>query len=334
MSINLKNFFISQRLPESLNDRNIKQLAELSDEFLHKVDTLISKVLIYPNIDNLDEELINYLGYQQHIENFSPTLPLESKRELIKNSFLIHRYKGTPWAVETALSLMLAPTEIKEWFNYNGRPYYFRPLIDMSDARVVLDRERKKELIKIINATKNVRSWLDGILLKLNLEETVELSSEKTNLLLNLDLEDMIPYGGINNQNYSEELIYPFEYKPERNLNMDEVNLQLSFNLEDRYEALIEYGLFNYGHSAVYGGFTTLPIDTNLDLTLEVKVEDNIPRLTDAGGELSIVHTWHYGDDTIYGTFEYGEQILTDSLGGDLELTKEGATNTWQQLLI
>ena len=334
MSINLKDYLISQHLPESLNNRNIKQLAELSDEFLHKVDTLIGKVLIYPNIDNLDEELINHLGYQQHIENFSTTLPIESKRELIKNSFLIHRYKGTPWAVETALSLMLAPTEIQEWFNYNGRPYYFRPLINMSDARIVLDRERKKELIKIINATKNVRSWLDGILLKLNLEDTVELPIEKTNLLLNLDFEDMIHYGGINNHAYSEELIYPFEYQPERNLNIDEINLQLDLNLEDRYEALIEYGLFNYGNSAVYGGFTTLPIDAALDLTLELKVEDDIPRCTDGGGELSIIHTWHYGNDTVYGAFEYGEQILTDSLDGDLELTKEGAINKWQQLLI
>lgn len=332
MSISLKDYFISQHLPESLNDKNIKQLAELSDEFLHKIDTLIGKILIYSNIDNLNEELINYLGYQQHIENFSPALPLDSKKELIKSSFLIHRYKGTPWAVETALSLMLAPTEIQEWFNYNGRPYYFRPLIDMSDARVVLDRERKNELIKIINATKNVRSWLDGILLRLNLEDTIELPSDETKLLLNIGFEDIIPYGGINNQTYSEELIYPFEYQSERNLNIDEVNLQLGLNLEDRYESLIEYGLFDYGHSAVYGGFTTLPIDAALDLTLEVKVEDNIPRWTDGSGELSIIHTWHYGDNTVYGAFEYGEQILTDSLDGDLELTKEGATNTWQQL--
>ena len=332
MSINLKDYFISQHLPESLNDRNVKELAELSDVFLHRINALIGKLLIYPNVNNLDEELINYLGYQQHIENFSKNLSLDSKKELIKNSFLIHRYKGTPWAVETALSLMLAPTDILEWFEYNGKPYRFRPLINMSDARVVLDRERKKELIKIINATKNVRSWLDGILLKLNIEDTIAKTNEETKLLLNLDYEDMIPYGGINHQAYSEQLIYPFEYQPERNLNIDKINLQLELNIEDRYETLIEYGLFDYGHNAVYGGFTVLPIDAALDLTLEISVEDDIPKIDDGGGDLTIFHTWHYGDDTVYGAFEYGEQLLTDSLNGNLRLTKEGAKDIWQQL--
>ena len=333
MSINLKDYLISASLPESLNDRNVKQLAELSDEFLHKVDALIERVLIYPRIDELDNDLINHLGYQQHIERFSTTLPLEAKRELVKNSFLIHMRKGTPWAVETAISLMLAPTEIIEWFNYNGQPYHFRPIIDMTDARVVLDRERKKELFKVINSTKNVRSWLDAIIVALHPEDVIEIPKDKINLQLDFNYTDLIPYGNSKAEIYSPELIYPFEYKPVQDLNIDEINLRLGFNFADDYKHLLEYGLFNYGESkAIYGGFITFPVDKKISLTISKKIEDVVEKTNDFGGSLTINHYFKYGDKSEYGGFLYGQQTLTDRIDGDLELTKEGAVKVWEKL--
>ena len=158
MSISLKDYFISQKLPPSINDENVNQLAQVSDHFLHKIDALILKLLIYPNVDNLDEDLINYLGFQMHVENFDTSLPLASKRELVKSSIEIHRLKGTKYAVEKTLKMFFGYSHIDEWFEYNGDPYLFK--VEVGEFRQ--NSSGLDELYKAIDGVKNVRSALDS----------------------------------------------------------------------------------------------------------------------------------------------------------------------------
>ena len=237
MSINIKEYFIAENLPESLNDRNIKDIAKVTDEFLYKVDSLIEKVLIYPRIDEIDDEdLINHVGFQQHIENFDTSLPLSSKRELIKNSFLLHKLKGTRWAVETALTQFFGNADTPEWFEYGGDPYFFKILHDITEQDRQYDNATIKHMKQIATSYKNLRSWLDLIVFILHLQDEVNLPEELTKFNLDLNYADVIPYRQHKTYKYGKDLIYGhFKYGTARTFDIDDFLLNLTDMKEKRF---------------------------------------------------------------------------------------------------
>ena len=86
---------------------------------------------------------------------------LDKKRELVKKSKKLHEIKGTPVAVEEAVTTIFGRTELKEWFEYDGDPYRFSLDIDITDTGA--SPEELIKLDRLIEAYKNKRSWLDII---------------------------------------------------------------------------------------------------------------------------------------------------------------------------
>lgn len=108
----------------------------------------------------LSEALLDLLAWQLHVENYEAAVDIQAKGELICGSLLLHRRRGTPWAVrhglETALRL---PAELRQWFEYQGNPYFFRVRLDVSGHN--FDENMAFNAIHLIFEQKNVRSWLD-----------------------------------------------------------------------------------------------------------------------------------------------------------------------------
>lgn len=93
-------------------------------------------------------------------------MSLEVKRSLIRSSIFEHRIKGTRGAVERLLNKITSGATVEEWFNYGGRPGYFR--VNLKGLRDYGDEG--ETFMRMINATKNERSWLDDILFDLTRE--------------------------------------------------------------------------------------------------------------------------------------------------------------------
>ena len=108
----------------------------------------------------LPESVLDMLAWQLHVEGYEAAVDVQAKRELIQGSLLLHRRKGTPWAVTNALVTALRlPTELTEWFNYGGRPYFFRVALDVTGAP--FDATSAASAFRLVDEYKNVRSWLD-----------------------------------------------------------------------------------------------------------------------------------------------------------------------------
>lgn len=146
-------------LPGSIHDKRFETLAEL----LNRFDNLpVEKLLIYL-IDYIDDEVVlDLLAWQFHVEGYELVRNLEEKRKLVKIAIELHRYKGTRWVIQEALKLLNLKGEIKEWFEYGGNPYYF--LIEIELNRPI-SIELRKKLITFINEYKNVRSFLEDLIL-------------------------------------------------------------------------------------------------------------------------------------------------------------------------
>ena len=150
---------IKKLLPPSLNTTPFKEIAEAIDGELQKVWEELINVVIYPRIDEIeDEKLLDLLGWQFHIEGWELARTIEDKRRLIKSAIELHRHKGTKYALLKVLEALGLSGDIKEWFQYGGTPYRFKVYVSS-----IPSEELWKKLIKLINEYKNERSWLDAI---------------------------------------------------------------------------------------------------------------------------------------------------------------------------
>lgn len=158
--MNQDEYRIADHLPESLNRDNMHELAELVDEKIAELNQMSELVSIYPRIDKLSSNLIDALAIQFHVDYYSTTLPLDARRALVKTSLRWHLRKGTRAVVEEAVQSLYGNAEIVEWYEYNDAPYYFR--VDMHGK--LMPSKDVADVIKIVNAFKNTRSWLRGVI--------------------------------------------------------------------------------------------------------------------------------------------------------------------------
>ncbi|MEQ6855320.1 phage tail protein I [Lysinibacillus capsici] len=143
------------------------QLKEAYDE----ADLLYDLV----NIDKLPELLLDVIAYEKHVDFYDNQLTIEQKRELIKSSISWHRKKGTRWAVERVVSIVYPNANVYEWFEYDGHKYRFKIEVD----EPFIASKDMKRLRELVEATKNKRSWLEYIAIKMPQTQYIELESDQ-----------------------------------------------------------------------------------------------------------------------------------------------------------
>lgn len=141
-----------------INDINLKIFDEMCEERFSQLDL---DVLLVNIIDNLPSDALPHLAEQYHVmgnEGWLQCRNDKEKRELIKKSIEVHRYKGTKYALQKIFEMFGLEGVIKEWFETDGEPYTFT--VDISFENTGLDFDLLKKLEDLINEYKNVRSHL------------------------------------------------------------------------------------------------------------------------------------------------------------------------------
>ena len=170
---------IAEHLPESINKDPVPDLARVVDMALSDINPDL--LLIYPAVDGLPEALIDHLAEQMHVDEYDDNSDLSVKRQQVKESFLLHKFKGTKYAVQKAVSTVYQVAKVEEWPAYSGDPYHFRIsgiTAPIEDGAVV------NKLVRIVNAYKNTRSWLDYI-------EFIESTTTTTKSVACMDDENL-----------------------------------------------------------------------------------------------------------------------------------------------
>lgn len=148
---------LQQLLPESLKgDKNVRYLAQAISESLQ---TLSSKVSIVDPKKELHGNLLDLIAWQEHVDFYDASLPLEIKQELVRKSSWFHKRKGTPAAVEDLISTIFEEGKVVEWFEYGGEPYTFKVVTNNQSVT----QEKASEFIRALNSIKNMRSRLDKV---------------------------------------------------------------------------------------------------------------------------------------------------------------------------
>jgi phage tail P2-like protein len=160
MAETIYNAKLIDLMPANMQDEaQIKAYCAAFDAMDAIVTAAISKVYVLADIGGQDGNVTDYLALQQHIDYYNRSLPLETRRGLVKNSGFIHKIEGTKAAVEKVARLVFGSATVQEWYDYDGNPYYFKVLInEFPDSGNQLD-----EVKRAVNSAKNARSVLDSV---------------------------------------------------------------------------------------------------------------------------------------------------------------------------
>lgn len=108
------------------------------EDILITIERLIEKYLIdnikflvlLDRIDELIESELDMVQEELHVDFYNYSMSVEEKRKSCKESLGVHMTKGTPGSVKKVLEIFFKNASLKEWYQYNGTPGYFKILID------------------------------------------------------------------------------------------------------------------------------------------------------------------------------------------------------------
>lgn len=159
--LNLGEIKLAETLPQSISsDEQVKDICKALEQRLSEIKKQSAFVLLLPRLNELSEALVDELAWEYHVDFYTPDLPIEKKRALVREAIAWHRIKGTPAAVESVCTAVFQSASVEENWQYGGEPYHFKVKV----VKEAVPNEKVIDmLIDAINATKNTRSWLDEI---------------------------------------------------------------------------------------------------------------------------------------------------------------------------
>ncbi len=112
-------------------------------------------------IDELPEHILDLLSVELRTPFYDEAHPIQTKRDLIKRTFIFYQYMGTPEAVNQMVSAVFPGSYIEEWFTYGGEPYHFQVIIEMSRYRITANAV---DIKRAVYQCKRLSAHMDGII--------------------------------------------------------------------------------------------------------------------------------------------------------------------------
>ena len=159
----LDDIDILRIMPSSLAaDKGVQMAAKAFNETFREIIKDIPSVSIIPRLlrrEIVDNLLLDLLAWQFHVDFYETDMPIQTKQTLILNSLDWHTRKGTPATVEEIVTAVISDVEVKEWYEFGGKPYTFQVIT----AQSLVDMDAIEKLYRAVFSVKNTRSWIDTI---------------------------------------------------------------------------------------------------------------------------------------------------------------------------
>lgn len=235
MALNLGAPSILDLMPESLSsDPGIKAIIQALDPELAASAKAVPELLLFARLARVSEEgliaplarlaeaagglsdlpenVLDLLAWQLHVDGYEMALSYEDKRRMVNSSLLMHRRKGTPWAVAEALrSLGYADASIiegarvcrydgeiihngAETYSVGNRWAYFDVEVDLGDSEGI-STEAIHRIRAAVEVWKNVRSHLRALSWRTTIEDAAEMSDSMDSLKACPSMEDVYEWG-------------------------------------------------------------------------------------------------------------------------------------------
>lgn len=155
-------------LPTSISDDRNRALLDLFE----RMGELPWDVVLTTNLDQVPADALPHLAWAWSVldEGWDLARNDADRRDLLRRAILLHRRKGTPWAVRAGLAAIGLPARVVEWYatTPTRTPYTFGVTIHRldradGDPLFALDAGVYARARASIAHTKNTRSHLDFV---------------------------------------------------------------------------------------------------------------------------------------------------------------------------
>lgn len=162
--IKLKDAEIINSLPSIIgNQAWAKAISFATSQMFKLILTMADATLTFSKVDELDHDVLDILATDLRVSNYNQSYSLDLKRKLVKFALQYWATAGTKAATEEVVKAIFGDATISEWFEYGGKPGYFKISITdtaLTDADVI-------EFKRVAENVKRLSAWLDKIVLEM-----------------------------------------------------------------------------------------------------------------------------------------------------------------------
>lgn len=152
---------ITDIMPVNLISPETKAMSFAVGQAMRKLQEFSRACHIYGELSKVPESVLDLLALELNTQYYDQTMPRKLKEQLIIQTTAWYMHAGTPGVLEEFLGTLLDGGEIREWFQYGGKPYYFKAMVQVGEHEIPLGYGL--EVKRQVELYKNVRSWLEHV---------------------------------------------------------------------------------------------------------------------------------------------------------------------------
>ncbi len=156
-----KKISLNDLLPSNLRSDSVVANAGFAiDPQLHIVAESIRMSLVFSRLDELNSLQLDHLAVQFHVAAWNSFWSREQKLAVIKATVETKRHRGTVKAVKSAVSSLVSPFNLTEWWQTTpkGAPYTFGIEIPLDEIGRDLTLEDQEDIASLVYEAKSIRS--------------------------------------------------------------------------------------------------------------------------------------------------------------------------------
>ncbi|MCI7097543.1 MAG: phage tail protein I [Lachnospiraceae bacterium] len=161
-------------LAEMWPDRSSVEIQCLSYALQESIEYVLRKADesgCYSAVDKLQDPILDHLAVELQSMYYDQNMPVNQKREIIKNTLKWYMRAGTTGAVQEMVTVIFGDARIVEWFDFTEWPY--TPGTFDIETKTRITEGIYQDMEKYIRQVKNVRSHLRKI--RFDRQETVTI---------------------------------------------------------------------------------------------------------------------------------------------------------------
>lgn len=149
-----------------------KAIAALTTKFYN---TMLS-VSLWSDIEQVKSEILDVMAAELDAPFYQTNMTVEQKRSIIAAAFTYNAKIGTLSSIQGLLSASFGGGTVSEWYDYGGKPYYFRANISRADG-ISTTYNSYEYFLAMLEKVKNKRAKLESITIEENLKNNYRYGS-------------------------------------------------------------------------------------------------------------------------------------------------------------
>lgn len=166
---------LADLLPQNISHApNIPPVISALDPQLQLLSQQSLSPRLISDLDNSPSIALDHIAMTLASDLYGYATDDNSRREILKASIIRHMHKGTPAEIIRALKLMGVDAKFIPWWEFNGQPYTFKIVADIT-GNYYRGKNITEIITRIVNESKAARSLMTNLQTNLTLSENSHL---------------------------------------------------------------------------------------------------------------------------------------------------------------